>query len=305
MTKKNETTQVAVFEEIRKNTELATQNDLKVPMAMVFGHGTIGNIESFGGSTLLENTLKVDQALQNTEELSNVWNRSHSQWTWKHLNLTYHSPFKNMRQISAEMSNKKKALNHAKWNYIKTEVKIKKLEEKLENPKIEYWTEVETKIKLAEKKENLVEQMKYIQGAMKDVLALNDMYEQLKSKVNSFSEEDFEKEEAKSHLRRSLVQCLRDVRMSGHITKGEQEYLEQIGVNPSKVQHLLRNYVNEETSVETWDVSSLYKFVDDLTDELIDIHKVDHKVLDLRGLDNDSNPLLSYDKKLAEIDSDS
>jgi hypothetical protein len=44
MTKKNETTQVAVFEEIRKNTELATQEDLKVPMSMVFGHGTVGNI---------------------------------------------------------------------------------------------------------------------------------------------------------------------------------------------------------------------------------------------------------------------
>lgn len=299
MTKKNEATQVAVFEEIRKNTELATQEDLKVPMSMVFGHGTVGNIESFGGGTLLENTLKVDEAIKNVGELNNIWNHSHSQWDWKHLNLHYHSPYKNMRQLSAEISRKKSALNEAKWRHVEAEVKIKKLEEKLENPDLSYWDEVETKIKLARRKEQLAEGIIIIEGAMKDVLALNEMYEQLKSKVNSFSEEDFEKEETKNHLKRSLVQSIRDVRMSGSISKGEQEYLEQIGANPSKVQNLLRNYVNEESNQESWDVSELYAFVDKLANELTDIHKVDHVRMELQGFDPNSNPQLSYINTLA------
>ena len=292
-------TQIAVFEEIRRNTDLATQEQLNVPMSMVFGHGTVGDIESFGGGTLLQNTKKVDQALQNVGELQNIWNHSHSQWDWKHINLSYHSPYKNMRQISAEISRKKAALNEAKWKHVKTEVKIKKLEEKLSDPNIEYWDEVDAKISLAQKKEQLAEGIKIIEGAMKDVLALNDMYEQLKSKVNSFSEEDFEKEETKNHLKRSLVQSIRDIRMQGSISKGEQEYLEQIGANPSKVQALLRQYVESEAKQEKWDVSDLYEFVDGLTNELVEKHKIDDVRMELQGFDKNPNPMLSYINTLA------
>jgi hypothetical protein len=299
MTKNNGTTQVAVFEEIRKNTDIVAKDELKVPMSMVFGHGTVGDVASFGGNTLLENTKEVDAALQNVGELQNIWNHSHSQWDWKHLNLHYHSPYKNMRQLSAEIARKKSALNEAKWRHIKAEVKVKKLEEKLTDPNIEYWDEVDTKIKLAQKKEQLAEGIITIEGAMKDVLALNELYEQLKSKVNSFSEEDFEKEETKNHLKRSLVQSIRDVRMTGAITKGEQEYLEQIGVNPSKVQNLLRDYVAKESEQESWDVSELYEFVDRLTNELTEVHKVDQKRMELQGFSHESNPNLSYINTLA------
>jgi len=204
-----------------------------------------------------------------------------------------------MRQLSAEIARKKSALNEAKWRHIKAEVKVKKLEEKLTDPNIEYWDEVDTKIKLAQKKEQLAEGIIIIEGAMKDVLALNELYEQLKSKVNSFSEEDFEKEETKNHLKRSLVQSIRDVRMTGAITKGEQEYLEQIGVNPSKVQNLLRDYVAKESEQESWDVSELYEFVDRLTNELTEVHKVDQKRMELQGFSHESNPNLSYINTLA------
>ena len=292
-------TSITVFETIRQNTDIATQEQLSVPMSMVFGHGTVGDVASFGGNTLLENTKEVDAALQNVGELQNIWNHSHSQWDWKHLNLHYHSPYKNMRQLSAEIARKKSALNEAKWRHIKAEVKVKKLEEKLTDPNIEYWDEVDTKIKLAQKKEQLAEGIIIIEGAMKDVLALNELYEQLKSKVNSFSEEDFEKEETKNHLKRSLVQSIRDVRMTGAITKGEQEYLEQIGVNPSKVQNLLRDYVAKESEQESWDVSELYEFVDRLTNEFTEVHKVDQKRMELQGFSHESNPNLSYINTLA------
>jgi hypothetical protein len=295
--------QVAVFEEIRRSTELATTEEKKVPLSMVFGHGTLGNIESFGGRSLVENTAEVDKALANAGELENVWNHSHTQWVWKHINLSYHSPWKNMRQISAEISRKKGALTEAKWRQVKNEVKIKKIQEQLQNGNedgtLDYWKEVELKIKLAELQEGMVEGVRYIEGAMKDVLALNDMYEQLKGKVNSFSEADVEKNESKAHMKRSLVQCIRDVRQSGSITKGEQEYLEQIGVNPSKVQKLIRQYVKSEEEQDTWDVGQLHGFVDQLTNELIDVYKVDDTVMAIQGFDPESNEDYSYINTLA------
>jgi len=251
----------------------------------------------------MENTQKVDYALQNVGELQNIWNHSHSQWTWKHLNLSYHAPYKNMRQIAAEVNSKKAALNEAKWRHVENEMKLRKYEDELkrgqESGTLDYWREVELKIKIAKLQEGLAEGMKYIEGAMKDVLTLNELYEQLKDKVNGFSEADMEKDETKTHLKRALVQCIRDVRQYGSITKGEQEYIEQIGVNPMKLQGLLKKYVESEASSEKWDISGLYEFVDKLADELTDVYKVDAVRMQMQGFTTDILLDYSYDKKVA------
>ncbi len=292
--------ELAVFEEIRK--DLALKSDLKVPMSYVFGRGTVKALQSFGNTSLQVNSARVDKALQNVEELQNIWNHSHSQWTWKHLNLSYHSPYKNMRQIAAEIAKKKAALNEAKWKHVEAELKIRKIEEELQKEGLEYWREVELKIKLTRLKEGLAEGVTYIEGAMKDVLTLNELYEQLKAKVSGFSEYDIEKEETKSHLKRAIVQCIRDVRQFGSISKGEQEYIEQIGVNPTKLQSLLRKYVEAEANSESWDTSGLHEFVDKLTDELADVYKVDVVKMKMQGFD--SNPVedFSYANKVALLE---
>jgi hypothetical protein len=134
---------------------------------------------------------------------------------------------------------------------------------------------------------------------MKDILALNELYEQMKDKFEGFTEEDFEKEESKSHLKRSVVQCIRDVRQTGSITKGEQEYLEQIGVNPTKMLFLIREYINKEEAKNDWSVSGLHEFVAGIVDELIDVMQVDKKKMELMGFNPDPSTLLSYDKTVA------
>ena len=292
-------TQIAVYEQIRKDITVKDGSEYKVPMSMVFGHGTMAKTESFGSRTLVENAIKVDEVLYETQELENIWNHSHSQWDWKHINLSYHSPEKNMRQIAAEISNKKRALNDAKWRNVKNEVRIRKLEEQLASGNLDYWKEVDIKIKLAEHREGVADGILYIEGAMKDVLALGELYDQLKNKISNFNEEDFEVQESKSHLKRSLVQCIRDVRQSGSITKGEQEYMEQIGVNPSKIQALIRKYVQEETQSEEWSTKGLHEFVEQVVNELIDVHKVDVKRMELMGFDPNPKLGISYDKPVA------
>lgn len=287
--------ELAIWEEIRNDLVIKDGSEYSVPLSKVFGKGTIAKTESFGGRTLSQNTALVDQALDNTKDLQQIWNRSHSQWMWRHLNLSYHSPHKNMRQIAAEVVRKKQALNEAKWGQIKSEIKIKKIEEQLAKPELlDYWGEVELKVKLAQLQEGMAEGITYIEGAMKDVLSLNDLYEQLKLQVNSFTEEDIEAEETKAHLKRSLVQSIRDVRQSGCITKGEQEYLEQIGVNPMKVQRLMKEYVAQEATAQDWSVTGLHQFVDELTDQLVDVAKVDKIRMDLMGFKSEFTPGMSY-----------
>ena len=298
MTEENKN-EVAIFEQIRSNVQVADRDYYKVPMAMVFGKGSLARTESFGGKSLVENSQKVDLAIQNTNELQNIWNHSHSQWMWKHLNLSYHAPHKNMRQIAAEMNRKKAALNEAKWRQVKNEIKIKKIEEELQSGKCDYWREVDLTVKLTELREGLAEGIVTIEGAMKDVLVLNELYEQLKAKVSDFSEIDIEMEESKTHLKRSIVQSIRDVRMSGAITKAEQEYLEQIGVNPMKMQNLIRQYVKQEAESTSWDNKGLYDFVDGIVKDLIDNHKVDIVRMEYMGFDSKPVENMSYDTTVA------
>ena len=294
-------TEITVFDQVKR--ELDIQRDpmeFKVPLSDIFGKTSLAPKASFGQVTFKENIDKVDQALANVGDLQNIWNHSHTQWMWKHINLSWLSPHKNMRQISAEVSRKKAALNEAKWKHIQNELKIKKIEEELSKPEqLTKWREIELNIKLAQMREGLAEGATHIEGAMKDILALNEIYEQLKARLSDFSEEDIEAEETKTHLKRSIVQCVRDVRQSGSITKGEQEYMEQIGVNPSKLQRLLREYVKAEESSENWDVSDLYSFVDDLVVELTEKHKVDVKRMELQGFDPDYIGNITYDQKVA------
>ena len=294
---------ITVFEEIRRDLDVTRDlSGFKVPMTYVFGKGSLAPKQSFGGLTFAENSLRVDTALQNVKDLQSIWNHSHSQWMWKHINLSYHSAEKNMRQIAAEVNNKKSALNEAKWRHVKNEIKIKKIEEELLAGNLEYWREVELKVKLAELQEGLAESSTYIEGAMKDILALNELYEQLKGKLAEFSEEDIERQESKAHLKRSLVQCIRDVRQTGSITKGEQEYLEQIGVNPAKMQRLLREYVKAEENESGWDVGGLHKFIEELVNEMIDKHQVDKVRMELQGFDPEPIGSITYDRKVALLE---
>ena len=53
--------------------------------------------------------------------------------------------------LPQKLLERKQALNEAKWKHVKNEISIKKLEEKLESDKLEYWQEIDYKIKLAEK----------------------------------------------------------------------------------------------------------------------------------------------------------
>lgn len=296
-------TQIAVFEEIRRDMAASPNSSTRVPLNMVFGRGTVGNPVSFGGSSLAENAQKVDQALANVGELQAIWNHSHTQWMWKHLNLSWHAPLKNMRQISAEITRKQGALSEAKWRQIENEIKVRKIEDELakgkESGTVDYWREVELTVKLAKLREGLADGVVIIEGAMKDVLVLNQLYEQLKAKVSNFSEADIEREETKSHLKRALVQSIRDVRMSGSITKAEQEYIEQIGINPMKLQGLLRQYVENEAKSDSWDVKDLYTFVDSLTDELVDHYQVDQTRMTLQGFDTGIFEEFSQTEKLA------
>lgn len=267
------------------------EENKRIPIAL--GLTAFGNTKSFGGLTLKENALKVDEVFEKTSKIQKIWNHPMSQWQWKHSNLSYHSEWKNIRQIAAELASKKAALDEAKWKYIENEINLQEKLEKLETLELNRYDRLRLQLEIAKLQEGMKQSITYLEGAMKDVLTISDLYDFYAEKYKNFTEEDFENAEAKSHLQRSLVQCLRDVREHGTITKGEQEYLEQIGVNPSKVQQSLTEYlVIEGAETTNWDVGVLHKFIEEFSEFLLP-HA--NKKMILMGFSQNANKSITFD----------
>lgn len=296
-----------------------------------FARGKLADLKSFGGKSLAENMDRVDGAIKKTKELSNVYNRNHSEWTRRHINLDHYDPWFNMRQISAEMSSRRAALDEAKYRHMKNEVKLRRLFKKLERYEelynqsgrtgtvanlvnselsepflvqdtkgedtvsymgvydkrikeiipadIDELHIYELRIEISQLQEGILNGMSYIEGAMKEVLILEDLYDQLKQQINGFSEADYEDHNARAHLRQAIAQSLRDIRATGSIGKGDQRLLEQIGCNPVKVQSILREFVNSPDGEGADDISILRtkKFIEDTTDAILETGVVELK----------------------------
>lgn len=253
---------------IEETIQLATLPELApkhLPtLGAVYGRGALGLLKSFGGNSLAENMDRVDKAIANTRELSNVYNRNHTEWTRRHINMEYYDPWMNMRQISAEMSSRRQALDEAKYRQLENEVEIRREQRKLDRllakqaemlkdgvvlgDTEEQYEDIdldimEVQISISRKQEGMMNGMSYIEGAMKEVLILEDLYEQLKDQISDFSEVEWEANNARAHLRMAISQSLRDVRERGGISKGEQRLLEQIGVNPGVLERELQEFV--------------------------------------------------------------
>jgi len=249
----------------------------------VFGRGSLGELQSFGGRSLADNMKDVQSAIDKTRELSNVYNRNHTEWTRRMINMEYYDPWMNMRQISAEMSSRRGALNEAKYRHLENEVKLRRYMRKLEEyenklaqdpDSVDELDVYSLRIKIAKIQDGMREGLAYIEGAMKEVLILETLYEDLKKQIHDFNEDDWEKHNARAHLRMAISQSLRDVRGGGSISKGEQRLLEQIGVNPGKLQLELREFVkNFEENPEYDDISiaTLNRFICETADKLLPV----------------------------------
>jgi len=152
-----------------------------------------------------------------------------------------------MRKVVAELQKKKLAMVEAKYKVLKNkksaEMKRDEATRELNPLKKEY---LELEAEELEIMSDLVEQP--YQGAMREVIELTILHDALEKKIRKenngkLDEEVFEREESKYWVKRSFAQSLRDMRQSGKITTGNQELLEQIGLDPSVVKKILEHFI--------------------------------------------------------------
>ena len=74
-----------------------------------------------------------------------------------------------------------------------------------------------------------------VEGALKEVETLARMHDELKAKLGNITEEEFEKAQTKAHIKRAVMQAIRDVKQDGRIGAGNGEYLEQSGLSTTAI----------------------------------------------------------------------
>ena len=222
--------------------------------------------KSYGGKTLQQNLESADRAIQKVQYTERIWDRSRSQWMLKFLTCSNADGWLRLRQVSAEMNRKRMALATAKFGYMKslTEAKIKReemLEEENENKR--FLLEIEA----AEKESGAAETLIKVEGALKEVETLAQMHDELKAKLGDITEEAFEKAQTKAHIKRAVMQAVREVKECGKIRCGNAEYLEQVGLSTSAVFAEILEFIKRESESGVGNTSMLHQFLDAMADK--------------------------------------
>ena len=105
-----------------------------------------------------------------------------------------------------------------------------------------------------------------IEGAMKEIETLSGMYDTLKAEIGDITEAEFEVIQVKSNIKRALMQSIREVRMSGVIGTGNQEYLEQCGVSPTAALKEIVNFLKQEDESSVGNTSMMHLFLDEFAE---------------------------------------
>ena len=122
-------------------------------------------------------------------------------------------------------------------------------------------------IEAAEKEYHAGESLVHIEGALKECETLGELHDALKEKLGEITEEQFEKEQTKSHIKRAVIQSVRDVKEGGRIKTGNAEYLEQIGLSTSAVYKDILDFIEQESKSGVGNTSLLHQFLDALAEK--------------------------------------
>jgi len=216
---------------------------------------------SYGGKTFGHNLEEAKKAIEKVKPLERIFDRSRSQFTLKTLTCSNADDWLRLRQISAEMHRKRTTLIEVQFGYMEKQVEIKILERDLKD-KDDLEGDL-AKIQIARLKSQSGEILIKVEGAMKEVQTLAQMHDSLVERMGDITEEAFEKAQVKSHIKRAMVQSIRDVRSNGMISIGDQEYLEQCGVCVTTAFKEIKMFLQGEDKANSSNTSLLHVFIED------------------------------------------
>ncbi len=211
---------------------------------------------------------RLEKTIKNYEILKSSFGKSKSQWMESNMAISAQTPLRNIRHLLARIERSYNACKEAEYKLKKLSIRqmIKERdnvneEDALKRKMID--------IEVEENKHKMNSALYYFKGAVKKIEHNYFCIEQIMESngYNSFDEIDFEKEEEEYHIKTAINQSVRVVRMTGRIDQGNQEYLEQCGINPAIAEKAIAGYLiveEKEFRENNYDktTKSLYDFLE-------------------------------------------
>ena len=221
----------------QQETHLVTQDlNIQLPMAKPEYKSMLTNIQ--------EKAPAIAQASSN-------FYKSHSQMMSVTLDVTAITPIHSVKHSLAEIEKTKAALQEGYFKMKKEEVKLKKLERKLDEETDDLEREM-LEIKINEKQAQAASSRGYVEAAVRKLNFFTNQYENLMKKIgkDELTEEDYELEEIKYHIMTCMKQALNSARpRNGVIDEGNMIYLFDLGINAAQAQAEMYAYLNMENEL--------------------------------------------------------
>ena len=220
----------------KENALVVTDLKIQLPQAKPEYKSMLANIQ--------EKAPAVAQASSN-------FYKSHSQMMSVTLDVTAITPVRSVKHTLAEIEKTKAALQEGYFRMKKNDVKLRKLERKLENETDDLEREM-LEVKINEMQAQAASSRGYVEGAIRKLNFFTNQYENLMKKLGKeeLTEKDYEEEEIKYHIMTCMKQALNAARSrNGMIDEGNLIYVFDLGINAAQAQAEVFAYLQWENEL--------------------------------------------------------
>lgn len=283
---KQETEQSLVTKENNLLEKFTTQNFHKMT--------TRAGSEDFSMVTIDDE--RMQEIADRMDEINrglNAFSKTNTQLVSLGLTLSEATPERNIRQIHAQIETKRGALSEAQFRLLKQQndlkrkmIRLKEIQEsevgegkKYPNSDYKDLDIERIEIDIEEIKSKMVDGRVHVEQAIKEIGMYQDAYDDIVDHfdLQDWDEVDMETADVEYNLRRCFYQSLRSCRQVHYINEPNQEWLEQMGINPSFVQQEMLAFLEGERKAMKEmmekgdgfgdDMSEVDNFVDHLTEK--------------------------------------
>ena len=189
---------------------------------------------------------RIEAGMPEQRRVAAIFGRSQSQTTAKAMSLTMLAagPYRYLRQCAAEIERRQQALTENAHRLKRAQLEAQQAREDAESLT---GTQRELRLLDAQEREHQIAAARtYVDGALRDIAALQDAYEQIRTAHgirDNWDEADFEAGEIEHHLRSLFRLAYRDAIHTGRVSSAACEYAEQFGVHPAVLVRRVADYV--------------------------------------------------------------
>lgn len=238
--------------------------------------------EDFSMVTINDDRMReISERMDEINRGLNAFGKTNTQFVSLGLTLSEATPERNIRQIHAQLETKRGALSESQFRLLKQQNDLKRKmlrkQEIIDTPvgdgkkyTTEEYKELDIEridIDIEEIKSKMVDGRVHLEQAIKEIGMYQDAYDDIVEHfgLKDWDEIDMEKADVDYNLRRCFYQSLRSCRQVGYINEPNQEWLEQLGINPSFVQFEMRAFLDAEHKVMQEIMEKKEGFGDDMT----------------------------------------